>query len=446
MEISSLLLARAQFLASFSFMALFMAVALALAWMLLFFKVRARITGRAGWTAAYRFWVRIFALCFVLALGTALPVLLQMGSLWGGVMDKIGNVAGPLLGFGVLSVFVLKSCFLGVMLFGQRRVSDAAHTLAVLMVAVGQLVAVGWLVALHSWMQTPDGAALVEGRFQVYDWPAAVFNPSFGWSMALTLLGAVLAASFLIMGVTALQALRRPLDDGERCAFKAAVVAGALAALLQAPAAVGMGELVARYQPVKAAALAGYWRSSPAPAVALVGWPDAASQSNLYAWTLPVGGRLLGRSAQGEFVGLDRFAGMQPPVALVFWSARVAVLLGAAMLLVACLTLLLGWRRKLDPAALPVWWLRILIGMSFAGGLAVVAGWWVSLIGLLPYAVNRSVTQAEVFSTVSHTSLAYGLAGYVALYAVLGSAFIGMLLHAARYGVVPVRKTAGRSA
>ncbi|SAH96585.1 transmembrane cytochrome oxidase [Bordetella ansorpii] len=446
MEIPSLLLARAQFLASFSFLALFMAVALALAWLLLFFKIRARVTGQAGWTAAYRFWVRIFALCFVLALGAALPVLVQMGSLWGGVMDRIGNVAGPLVGYGVLSVFVLKSCFLGVMLFGQRRVSDAAHTLAVFMVAVGQLVAAGWLVALHSWMQTPDGAALVEGRYQVYDWPAVVFNPSFGWSMALTALGALLAAAFLIMGVIALQTLRRPPGDGERNAFKAAAVVAAIAALLQAPAALGLAELVAVHQPAKAAAVAGYWQTGAQPELALVGWPDAKTQTNLYSWTIHSGTRLLGRTAQGEFVGLDRFAGMQPPVAVVFWSARVAVLLGVAMLGAACLTLLLGWRRNLDPSALPAWWLRALIGMTFAGGIAAVAGWWVSLAGLLPYIVNRTVTQSEVLSSASHTSLGYGLLAYLLLYLALGLAFVGMLLHAARYGVVPVRKTIGSAA
>ena len=211
MDISTLSLARAQFVTSLSFLALFLSVALALAWILLFFKLRARMSGNGGWTAAYRFWVRIFALSFVLTLAASVPVLIQLGSLWAGLMDKIGNVAGPLLGYGILSVFILKSCFLGVMLFGQRRVSDGAHTLAVLMVAVGQLVAVFWVLALQSWMQTPDGALLVDGRYQVYDWAAVVFNPSIGWRMAQVALGSALAAAFLIIGVTALQALRRPL-------------------------------------------------------------------------------------------------------------------------------------------------------------------------------------------------------------------------------------------
>src|SRR5690606_19484101 len=196
--------------------------------------IRSR-TGRPGWTAAYRFWVRFFALSFVLALAAALPVLIQLGSLWPGLMDKIGNVAGPLIGFGVLSVFILKSCFLGVMLFGQRRVSAGAHTLAVFMVALGQAATLFWVLALQSWVQTPAGATLIDARYQVYDWRAVIFNPSFGWNLGLMALWSALAAAFLILGVTALQALRRRLDEGERCAFKAALVAAAAASLLQGP-------------------------------------------------------------------------------------------------------------------------------------------------------------------------------------------------------------------
>ena len=277
MDISTLSLARAQFVASLSFLALFLAVSLALVWVLLFFKIRARWSGRGGWTAAYRFWVRIFALAFVLTLAASVPVLIQIGSLWAGLMDKIGNVAGPLLGYGILSVFILKSCFLGVMLFGQRRVSDGAHTLAVLMVALGQLVAVFWVLALQSWMQTPDGAVLVDGRYQVYDWVAVVLNPSVGWRMAMVIVGSALAASFL--------------DDGRDRAAGAAAPAGRLAsatrsrprwsfavvaAFLQVPVATGAGQLVAKLQPAKAAAAAGFWQSGAVPQLVLFGLAGCA--------------------------------------------------------------------------------------------------------------------------------------------------------------------------
>ncbi|AIT25007.1 cytochrome ubiquinol oxidase subunit I [Bordetella holmesii] len=445
MNIAPLQLARTQFTASLSFLALFLAFSMALAWILLFFKLRAR-SGQPGWLAAYRFWVRIFALSFVLALVSAMPVLVQLASLWPGLMDKIGNVAGPLLGFGVLSVFILKSCFLGVMLFGQRQVSDLAHTLAVLMVAIGQVVAVGWAVSLQSWLQTPDGAAIVDGRYQVYDWVRVIFNPSFGWRMGLTVLGAMLAAAFLIMGVTALQALRRPLVGGERQAYKTALVIALAAALLQAPAAWGLGEVVARLQPAKAAALAGYWHSGTTPELVILGVPDTAAQRNQSALTLSnSGGRWLAQDADAEYIGLDKFSGMSPPVAMVFLALRALWLLGAMMFVAALFSFCLSFRRGYDPAAMPRWWLRMLTGMMFAGGVSVVLGVWVAQIGLQPYIVNRTITQSEVLSAVSASTLWWGLAGYGALYALLLSAFIGMLFHAARYGVVPVRKIGGKS-
>ncbi len=446
MDIPPLLLARAQFIASLSFLALFLAVALALAWVLLFFKVRARMSGHLGWTAAYRFWVRIFALAFVLTLAASVPVLIQLGSLWAGLMDKIGNVAGPLIGYGILSVFILKSCFLGVMLFGQRRVSDAAHTFAVFMVAIGQLVAVFWVLALQSWMQTPDGALLVDGRYEVYDWMAVVFNPSLGWRLGVVAVGAALAVAFLMLGVAAVQALRRPLDDGERCSFKTALVMALLATVLQVPVAAGAGKVIVQYQPAKAAAAAGYWESGTSPAFVVLGWPDAKSRSNMMDITVSnAGGRWLHRNEDGTYQGLDKYSGMMPPVALTFWSLRVAIGLGGLMLGVAWVTFFWTWRRGLEPATLPKWWLRVISMMMFAGGVAVVAGWWVSIIGLQPYAVNGTVTQTEILGPVSGATLLYGLLGYIALYGVLLAAFVGMLFHAARYGVVPVRKLAGGS-
>lgn len=446
MDITPLLLARIQFLASFSFLALFMALALALSWMLLFFKLRSRLTGQAGWTSAYRFWVRIFALCFVLGLAACLPLMIQLGSIWSGLMDKIGNVAGPLVGYAVLSVFVLKSCFLGVMLFGQRRVSDTIHTLSVFMVAVGMLLAMAWMVAVLSWMQTPDGAAVVDGVYQVYDWFEVIFNPSFGWSLLLTVLAAALAAAFLVMGVTALQTLRRPLGDGERNAFKTALVVAVLASLLQALAAVGIGDVVSRYQPVKAATLAGYWHSGDEPELILLGWPDALTQTNKVLVSIHgMGGRWLGHDAQG-YLGLDKFTGPRPPVALSFWLLRGSVLLGMLMAAVSVLTLMRTVLRGMELSVLGVRWRKMLVFMTLSGCLSVVLGWGVSLVGLLPYVVNRSINLIDVLGPVSTGTLLYGMAGYAVLYTVLIAAFLGMVLHAVRYGVVPVRKTTGGTA
>lgn len=447
MSIPPLFLGRLQFTACLAFLALFMALALALSWLLLYFKLRARFTGNAGWTAAYRFWVRIFALAFVLALASAVPVLLQIGTIWSGLMDKIGNVAGPLLGFAILSVFALKSCFLGVMLFGQRRVSEGVHTLAVFMVALGHLATAFWVLALVSWMQTPDGAVAVDGRFQVYDWAKVVFNPSLGWNIGLMALGAMLAAAFLVMGVTAWQALRRPLDDGERLSFRAALGLACVTVLLFGPVGVGAGKNIAHYQPAKAAAAAAYWHEGDPPDLVLAAWPDQEAAVNRGAWVWHgAAAPWLGRNVNGHFLALENYANMQPPVALTFWSLRLAILLVLVMGLLAWATLFKLRGRGFDPAALPQRWLRVLSSTTFAGALLVIAGWIFTIVGLQPYAVNGAVTQAEILGPASPRSLLYGTVGYAVLYGALLTAFVRMLFHAARYGVVPVRKTAGAAA
>lgn len=446
MDIVPLLLARIQFTTSLSFLALFMALAFALAWLLLFFKLCTHGPRRAGWTAAYRFWVRFFALSFVLALASGLPVLIQLGSLWPGLMDKIGNIAGPLLGFGVLSVFILKSCFLGVMLFGQRRVSDGVHTFAVFMVAVGQAVTLFWVLALQSWVQTPAGATLIDARYRVYDWDAVIFNPSLGWNLGLMALWSALAAAFLMLGVTALHALRRPLDDGERCTFKTALVVAVVASSLQIPVLSGASRVMAEHQPAKAAAAAGYWHSSAEPSWTLFGWPDHRAEKNRFALTLDqAGGEWLGRDTHGQYLGLDTYSGMRPPVALTFWLLRVVLLLGGLMLLMSWATMILTARRGLDPSYLPRWWLRLMVGMLYTGGCVVLAGGVFSLVGMQPYAVNGTITQTEVLGTTGTVVLALGLVGYSVLYIVLIAAFNNMLFHAVRYGVVPVRKPGGAS-
>ena len=247
MDISLLACTRAQFLLSLAFFFFFLALTLCLAWLLLLFKWRARRSGQISWLAAYRFWVRIFALSFVLTLAGSAAALFQLGGLWAGLMDRIGNIAGPLLGYAVLTLFVFKSCFLGVMLFGQRRVSERVHTLSVGMVAVGLTAAVFWLAVLLAWLDTPQGARLFEGRYQVFDWQAVLLNPSLGWRMGALLAGAALGAACLMMGVTGVLALRRKLEEGERLAFHAAVVTALVAGAIHVPLAIGGLDVMRQY-------------------------------------------------------------------------------------------------------------------------------------------------------------------------------------------------------
>ncbi len=439
-------LSQIQFFLSLGFMSLFLVIELGLAWALLYFKVRSHGAAHAGWTAAYRFWVRVFALALVLTLASSMPVLIQFGSLWPSLMDRIGEVAGPLLAVSILTTFIFKSCFLGAMLFGQRRLSERVHTVMVLMVALGVTLSALWLIALQSWMQTPAGVSLVDGQYRVTDWLSLMFNPSFGWSAGLLAATAAVTAAFLMLGVTARQSFRRSLDDSERLVFKTALAMAMAGVVVLALSAAGMGHVVAQHQPAKAAATAGYWHSGSAPGLVLFGWPDAGTQRNRAALELPGGsGRWLGRDEKGQLRGLDEFSGMRPPVAFTFWSFRLMVITGLLMGLLSGLTFLRLRKKGFDPAALPTAWRRLYGAMTLSGWLVCASGLGYILFGLYPYAVNGTITISEIAGATQPSLLLGGIAAYCLVYGLFLIGFLQLLKHIASYGVVPIARRRGRA-
>lgn len=443
---TTLWLSQIQFFSSLGFMLLFLALELGLAWVLLYFKLRAQKSDHTAWTAAYRFWVRVFALAFILSFAACLPVLIQFGSLWPELMEKIGNVAGPLLAAGLLSAYVFKSCFLGAMLFGQRHLSDRAHTLVVFMVAVGIAVSVFWLLVLLSWTHTPAGVLFADGQYQVLDWAKILFNPALPWYAALFVLAAMLTTAFLMIGVVATQSLRRPVDESGRLVFKSALWLALICILLQGLAAVGAGNMTARHQPAKAAATAAYWKSGQPADLVLFAWPDTQAHANRLAWLWPGAGDMwIGRDQAGALRGLDQFSGMGPPVPATFWSFRLAVLTGLLMLLAAGLALWRARRVRYDPGELSRWGRHVLAAMTFSGWLMLLAGLSHVLLGAYPYAVNGTVTMSEVAGTSSLHVLLGGYLAHLVLYLLLLISFFQMLGHIARYGVVPVARRRGRA-
>lgn len=437
---------QAQFFLSLGFFSLFLVIELGLAWVLLFFKLGVFLNAGPGWVAAYRFWVRVFALAVVLTLGSSMPVLIQVGSLWPALLDKIGDVAGPMLAGAILTTFVFKSCFLGAMLFGQRYVSDRIHTILVFMVAVGVTVAALWLIVLQSWMQAPSGALLLDGQYRVSDWHAVVFNPFMGWLFGLLLVTAALTVAFLMMGVEARQVLGHPLDHSERLAFRCGLFTAMGGVLLLVVVVAGYGQQVARLQPAKAAATAAYWHSGEQPDLLLLAWPDQAKGVNheLLSWR-HAGGRWLARDAKGELIGLDQVSGMAPPVALTFWSFRLFL---ATALLMAALAWLVFFRlrkKQFDPGALSPGWRRSLILMTFSGWVLGLAGLCHVLLGLSPYAVNGTITLAEIVGNTDANVLLGGMAAHALVYVLLLAGFFQLLRHIARYGVVPIARHRGRA-
>ncbi|OXR50574.1 MULTISPECIES: cytochrome ubiquinol oxidase subunit I [unclassified Pusillimonas] len=443
---SPLWLSQLQFFFSLGFLGLFLLTQVGLAWVLVFFKLRARGGVQSRYVAAYRFWVRVFALTAILVMAAGVPVLVQLGSVWPGLMGKMGNVAGPLMAAVIITTFVFKSCFLGAMLFGQRRMSDTLHTVMVVLVAIGLTLALAWAMVLMSWMQSPTGAEFSDGLYRVVDWYALIFNPFFPSFLGLALVISALVAGFLMMGVTARHSLHHTVDDTDRSVFQTGLGLAAAGSVVLFVLLALYGVQVAVNQPAKAAATAAYWVSGSAPDLPLLAWPSESGVRNLFSVVLPDLARpWLGVDEIGVSLGLDKFAGMHAPVALTFWSWRLLVILAGGVFFFSWLTLLYLRRHAFELTALPQGWRRGLSACRYVGwallGLFMVHVW----LGQAPFAVYGTVTLAEVAVSESNdvlfaTTLAYGV-----VYVLLLAGFIQLLNYSVRYGVVPVARRRGRA-
>lgn len=446
MDTLTLTLSRVQFAANISFHILFPAITIALSWFLLFFRLRQQGAARGSadaqaWEQAYYFWTKVFALSFAMGVVSGVSMSFQFGTNWPGFMERAGNIAGPLLGFEVLTAFFLEASFLGIMLFGRARVSARVHLFATVMVAVGTTLSAFWILSLNSWMQTPAGYRIVDGRFHAQDWLAIVFNPSFGYRIGHKLLASVLTAGFLIAGVSAWQILRAKAGAGTHKALRSAIVAVAIAAPLQ----ILMGDLhglnTLAHQPAKIAAIEGLWQTERGAPLTLLGWPDEAQRRTHYALQIPKGASLiLAHDSDAELLGLDAFAGAHPPVAPVFWSFRVMVGTGLVMLTVAWAGAWALYRRRGPapaPRPLPRPLLRVLAGMTFSGWLATLAGWYVTEMGRQPWLVYGLLRTADAVARHTGAMVATTLAAYLTVYVLLLLAYVGVIKYMAEHPGLP---------
>lgn len=434
----ALILARMQFAANITFHILFPTISIALGWLLLFLRWRwLRTRGgdpvlAQGWLDAYRFWTKVFALTFALGVVSGITMSFQFGTNWPGFMERVGNVAGPLLGYEVLTAFFLEAGFLGVMLFGHGKVSERVHLMSTFMVAFGTTLSAFWILALNSWMQTPAGHEIVNGEFHVASWAAVVFNPSFPYRFAHMLLASALTCAFLLIGLSAWQVLR---GVGQRSAARVMRVGLTLGAVL-VPVQIVVGDMhglnTLKHQPAKIAAMEGVWETARGVPLLLFAIPDAESRSNRFEIAVPKGASLiLTHEADGEIRGLNDFAGAHPPPLPMFFAFRIMV--GMGMLMLA--TSWLGWwlyrRARWQPARLPRGLLWLFAAMTFSGWVATVAGWYVTEIGRQPYIVYGLVRTVDVVSEVPSAMIGLTLALYITLYLALIVAYVAVLKYMA---------------
>ncbi|MBM1174252.1 cytochrome ubiquinol oxidase subunit I [Microvirga arabica] len=429
-----LLLARIQFAANISFHILFPTITIALGWVLLFFKLRFNRTGDAAWMDAYKFWVKIFALSFALGVVSGITMSFQFGTNWPGFMNTVGNIAGPLLAYEILTAFFLEAGFLGIMLFGWNRVSNRVHTLATVLVAVGTTISAFWILVLNSWMQTPAGFEMRDGVAHATDWWAIVFNPSMPYRLTHMLLASGLTAAFLVAGVSAFRWLRRDRSPGVIAGLRTGVF---LAAAL-IPIQIFIGDMhglnTLEHQPAKIAAMEGIWETRKGAPMVVFGLPDEATKSNRFEIAIPnIASFYLTHDWQGEVKGINSFD-HRPPVAPVFFAFRIMVGIGLLMFAVSWLA---AWQlRRSGEVHHHV--ARVLVAMTFAGWIATLSGWYVTEIGRQPWLVTGILTAKQAASNVAAPMIASTLIGYLLVYAGLLAAYIATIFYLARKSAVPV--------
>ena len=421
-------LARLQFAANITFHILFPTISIAMGWFLLFFKTRFVATGEQHWMDAYQFWIKIFALTFALGVVSGITMSFQFGTNWPGFMNTVGNVAGPLLAYEVLTAFFLEATFLGIMLFGRGRVSEGVHTLATWLVALGTTASAFWILALNSWMHTPAGFEMINGQAHVTSWFEVIFNPSFAYRMTHMLLASGLTGSFLLAGISAYRWLKNDRTNDVMAALRT----GVMVAAVLIPVQIVVGDLhglnTLKYQPAKLAAMEGIWDTQQGVPAVLFAIPDQATQSNKYEIAIPkLASFYLTHDWNGEIKGIKDFA-EHPPVGPVFWAFRIMVGVGLLMLAVSWFASYeLKFKNTLSKLTA-----MVLVAMTFAGWVALVSGWYVTEIGRQPWLVHGVLTKAQAASQVPAGNIALSLAMYLTLYAALLSAYVSVVFYLAK--------------
>lgn len=430
--LDTLLLSRIQFAANISFHILFPTITIALGWLLVYFKIRFDLSQHPVWMRAYRFWVKVFALTFALGVVSGITMSFQFGTNWPGFMETVGNIAGPLLAYEILTAFFLEATMLGIMLFGFNKVPRWLHTLATLLVAIGTTLSAFWILVLNSWMQTPVGFEMRDGVAHATDWLAIIFNPSFPYRFTHMLLASALTVCFLVAGISAYRLYRGDNKKAPRLTLKTALFTAAVLAPTQAFVGDLHGLNTLEHQPQKIAAMEGIWHTQQGAPLVLFAIPDAETQTNRFALEIPkLASLILTHDLNGELKGINEFPGAHPPVAPVFYSFRVMVGIGVLMLAVAWWCSLRLYRKG-ELSSLQY---KVLIGMSFSGWIATLAGWYVTEIGRQPYLVYGVLKTSDAVTTVAREQVALTLIMYLALYVVLLLAYVKTLFWLAKRAI-----------
>ncbi len=425
----AVVLARIQFAFTMSFHIVFPAFSIGLASYLAVLEGLWLWTGREVFINLFNYWLKIFAIAFGMGVVSGIVMSYQFGTNWAAFSDKTGPVLGPLMAYEVLTAFFLEAGFLGVMLFGLKRVGPKLHFLATMMVATGTLISAFWILSANSWMQTPAGYAMnAAGQFIAADWFKLIFNPSFPYRLVHMVLAAYLTTAFVVGAVGAWHLLSDNAREGSRVMFSMAMWMAALVAPIQIFAGDQHGLNTLEHQPAKVMAMEGHFKSHPngAPLI-LFGFPSMKDAEVKYSIEIPKASSLiLKHDLNAPLAGLDTVPRENwPPVPIVFWSFRIMVGIGFAMLGLGALSLLMRWRGKLYDSTLLH---RLAVMMGPAGFVAVLAGWITTETGRQPFTVYGLMRTAESASPLAAPAVATSLIAFIIVYFIVFTAGVIYML------------------
>lgn len=433
-SLDALLLSRIQFAFTISFHILFPAFTIGLASFLAVIEGLWLKTRKPVYQEIYKFWVKIFAVSFGMGVVSGVVMSYQFGTNWSVFADKTGSVLGPLLGYEVLTAFFLEASFLGVMLFGWGRVSPRMHFVSTVVVALGTLISSFWILSANSWMQTPAGFEInAEGLYVPTNWMELIFNPSFPYRLAHMVVAAYLTTAFVVGGVASWYLLKNKFRDHARVMLGMAMIM----AFFVAPLQLFIGDLhglnTLEHQPMKVAAMEGHWDTKKGVPLIMLGFPDQEKEETKVIWEIPkLASLILTHDMDGEIKGLKEWPKEdRPPVAKVFWSFRIMVALGMAMIATGLVGALLYLRKRLFDAS---WFHRWNVLMIPSGFVALMAGWYVTEIGRQPFLVYGLMRTAEGHSPVNATQVFVSLAIFIVVYTFVFGAGLFYILKLIRKG------------
>ncbi|MFT3725840.1 MAG: cytochrome ubiquinol oxidase subunit I [Hyphomonadaceae bacterium] len=422
MDFDALLLSRLQFAFTIGFHIIFPAFTIGLASFLAVLEGLWLATKKPLFRNLYLFWVKIFALSFGMGVVSGVVMSYQFGTNWSVFSSQVGSVIGPLLGYEVLTAFFLEASFLGIMLFGWKKVGPKLHFFSTCTVAVGTLISAFWILSANSWMQTPQGFTHApDGTMVATDFVAVIFNPSLPSRFAHMVLAAFLTTAMVVAGASAFALIVGKAKAESATALRMAVLMMALVAPVQILVGHESGLVAGEHQPAKVAALEGWWKTQAQQPTVLVGWPDEQAQTNHLEIGIPGFGSTVNNAGPDEVLpGLDSFApGDRPPVWITFWAFRVMVGMGVLMVALGIGGAVLWLTRRLDTTKL---YHRALVLAAPSGFIAVLAGWITAEVGRQPWVVYGVLRTADAVSPVEAGSVATSLLFFLVVYAIVFSA------------------------